>query len=69
MTKRCYTVGPHGIAAAVETKNSPPDCFHNVSTVLKEIIIQTTNVLAKSRDVYFYRHGVHIKICFAVFYL
>ncbi|MBR3737854.1 MAG: hypothetical protein IKN26_03855, partial [Eubacterium sp.] len=32
------TAGPQSIALAVETKNSPPDCFLNASTVLKEII-------------------------------
>ena len=32
------TAGPQSIALAVETKNSPPDCFLNASTVQQEII-------------------------------
>ena len=46
---RRYTVGPRSIATAVETKNSPPDCFFNVSTVLKEIIYQIIKRLCKKQ--------------------
>ncbi|MBQ9517076.1 MAG: hypothetical protein IJR60_03270 [Eubacterium sp.] len=47
------TAGPRGLAAAVETKNSPPDCFLNVSTVLKEIVLQITTSLQKAGTFYF----------------
>ncbi len=40
-SQRCFfTEGPRGTATAVKAKNSPPDCFLNALTVLKEIISQ-----------------------------
>ncbi len=47
------TAGPRSIAPAVEAKNSPPDCFLNAPTVLKEIIIFCLfSTLAQSRGVF-----------------
>ena len=51
------TVGPRSIATAVETKNSPPDCFINVSTVLKEIIFIHTAPLQKRGCLFFSRRA------------
>ncbi len=48
------TVGPRSIATAVETKNSPPDCFLNVSTVLKEIIFTIYAPVIRSVFVLYY---------------
>ena len=47
------TVDPRSITTAVETKNSPPDCFINVSTVLKEIIFIIQRP-CKSEGAYFF---------------
>ena len=39
---------PRGTAAAVSAKNSPPDCFLNAATILKEIIYPEWVYLSKA---------------------
>lgn len=58
--------GPRGIAAAVATKNSPPDCFFNVATVLQEII----SALPKKQNAPFYtEHFLFISLRTVIFAL
>ena len=45
---------PHGIAVAVSSKNSPPDCFINASTVLKEIKVILSSIQHSRKWVLFF---------------